>query len=490
MEKPFIEKRVLADQAKLDPEDWDVFRRSAHAMLEAAIDHMQRAEEGRVWTPFPEDMKVSLGVPVPQQPTDLDKVREQIETLLPYGVGNTHPRFFGWVHGSGSPGNLIAEIAASALNANLGGRDHGAIYVERQVVEWCRQIMRFPSSASGLIVTGTSMATVIALKIARDRALGWQSRSDGIGNTRLVGYTSEQTHSCVARAFDILGLGSAALRKVPTDADYRLDLNALEAALAADKASGLTPFTVIGTAGSVNVGSIDDLNTLSAICEKEGLWFHIDGAFGALGMLCDAVRPKLAGLEKADSVAFDFHKWMHVNYDAGCVLIRNKDEHLRTFSERPEYLKGKERGLAAGHPWPVDFGPELSRGFRALKVWTQIVEHGTTKLGNVVERNCDQAAYLGDLVSASNATELLAPVALNICCFRVVREGMVEQELDALNEEIVIRLQEEGTAAPSTTILRGRVAIRVNITNHRTRLQDMDVLFDRIVTLSGTEPHP
>ncbi len=452
-----IEKRTSSSQAKLDPDDWVIFRRSARAMLDAAIDHMQRAEEGRVWTPFPKKMRDSFDVAPPKQPAEIDHVREQIEALLPYGVGNTHPRFFGWVHGSGSPGNLIAEIATSALNANLGGRDHGAIYVERQVLEWCRNIMCFPPSASGLIVTGTSMATIIALKIARDRALNWRSRTGGVVNEKLVGYTSEQTHSCVSRAFDILGLGSEALRKIPTDAGYRIDLVALEEALALDKANGLKPFTIIGTAGSVNVGSIDNLKALSMICAREGLWFHVDGAFGALGMLSDSIRHKLEGLDEADSVAFDFHKWMHVNYDAGCALIRNGEEQLRAFSERPEYLRSTKRGLAAGYPWPVDLGPELSRGFRALKIWTQIVEHGTIKLGKVVERNCEQAAYLGRLLEACDAIELLAPVTLNICCFRIVERGLTEQELDVLNDEIVISLQEEGTAVPSTTIMDGIV---------------------------------
>lgn len=481
------EDRDPSHQARLDPQDWEAFRDTARAMLDTAIDHMQQAEQGRVWTPFPEATKSALIVEVPSQPTDVDQVRERLEQLLPYGVGNTHPRFFGWVHGSGAPGNMIAEIAASAMNANLGGRDHGAIYVERQVVEWCRQMMRFPKGTSGLVVTGTSMATVVALKVARDRALGWQSRRQGVGAARLVGYTSEQTHSCVARAFDILGLGSDALRKIPTGADFRLDVAALEARLEADKAAGLTPFAVIGTAGSVNVGAIDDLAAIAEICDREGLWFHVDGAFGALAMLSDSLRPRLSGLEQADSVAFDFHKWMHVNYDAGCVLVRNETEHLKAFSDRPEYLETKQRGLASGFPWPVDFGPELSRGFRALKVWAHIIEHGTEKLGRVVERNCDQAAYLGRLVRANGSTELMAPVALNICCFRVVRNGMSQEELDALNDEIVMQLQEEGTAAPSTTIIGGRTVIRVNITNHRTRHDDMDILFGRILELNETD---
>lgn len=472
-------------QTRLDPEDWVKFRETAHTMLDAAIDHLQQADLGRVWTPYPEEAKSQLDVIAPVEPSDLDQVRQQLEALLPYGVGNTHPRFFGWVHGSGSPGNMIAEIAASAMNANLGGRDHAAIYVERQVVEWCRQIMNFPEGASGLITTGTSIATVVALKVARDRALDWASRRQGVAGANLVGYTSEQTHSCISRAFDILGLGADALRKIPTTDDYRIDLDALKDRIADDRKNGLTPFALIGTAGSVNVGAVDDLAALADISKSEGLWFHVDGAFGAFAMLNERQRPLLKGLERADSVAFDFHKWMQVNYDAGCVLIRDESEHLKTFSDRPEYLETKNRGLASGFPWPVDLGPELSRGFRALKVWAHITEHGTEKLGQIVDQNCQQAAYLSELVEGCEDTELSAPVALNICCFRVVRAGLTDAELDALNDEIVIRLQEEGTAVPSATVLKDRTVIRVNITNHRTRLKDMDILFDRVLELAN-----
>ncbi|WP_127114659.1 pyridoxal phosphate-dependent decarboxylase family protein [Shimia sediminis] len=468
----------------LDPENWEDFRASAHAMLEAALDRLEGAGQGRVWTPLPEDQKTAFQAPLPRTGHGNDAVQDQITALLPHGVGNTHPRFFGWVHGAGTPSNMIAEIAAAAMNANLGGRDHGAIYVERQVVDWCREMFGFPETASGLVVSGTSIATVIALKAARDRALGFATRTAGLNGARLVGYTSDQTHSCVARAFDILGLGSDALRKIPTDAEFRIDLAALRAAIARDQAAGLTPFALIGTAGAVNVGSIDDLDTMADIARDTGMWFHVDGAFGATAMLSTTRRPLLRGLERADSLAFDFHKWMQVNYDAGFVLIRSEEDHRSAFSERPDYLVATSRGLSAANPWPTEYGPELSRGFRALKIWAQIAEHGTEKLGRVVDQNCAQAAYLGDKARASTATELMAPVALNICCFRALRAGLTEAQLDSLNTEIVLRLQESGIAAPSTTKLYGKTAIRVNITNHRTRMEDIDILFEAVARLA------
>lgn len=291
-----------------------------------------------------------------------------------------------------------------------------------------------------------------------------------------MGYTSTQTHTCVSRAFDILGIGSDALRKIPVNGRFEMDVEALKTAIQADRSNGLTPFVVIGTAGTVNLGAIDDLMAISAIAKAEDLWFHVDGAFGASGVLSKKLKPRLEGIRHADSLAFDYHKWMHVNYDAGFVLIRSEEDHRHAFSERPDYLKGAERGLAAGNPWPVEYGPELSRGFRALKIWAQLNEHGAEKFGLLVDQNCEQAAYLGDLVTAHERMEVLAPVTMNICCFRYIRPDLDAKALDALNDEIVIILQLEGIAAPSTTLINGINAIRVNITNHRTKFSDLELL--------------
>lgn len=490
---------IFAPEQTLDPADWQAFRAQAHQLLDAAVDRMQAYREGPVWTPLPPALQAQYQVPLPVQGIGAEATQAHMAALLPYGVGNTHPRFFGWVHGSGTPGSLMAEITAAALNANLGGRNHGAMYVEKQVVNWCRELFQFPADASGLVVSGTSIATVIALKAARDRCFDFSNRQTGLqtglltgqqtgrqtglqrrAQGQLVGYTSVQTHSCVARAFDILGLGTNALRKIPVNERFEINTAALTTAIAQDRAAGLTPFVIIGTAGAVNVGAIDDLETLADIAQAEQLWLHIDGAFGALGVLSERLRPRLSGLQRADSLAFDFHKWLHVNYDAGFILMRSEPSHRRAFSERPDYLKGAERGLAAANPWPVEYGPELSRGFRALKIWAQLAEHGTAKLGALITQNCEQAAYLGALVSADAQLALMAPVAMNICCLRYQAEGLDAPVTDALNDEIVVQLQIQGIAAPSTTVVNGRSAIRVNITNHRTTRADLDLLVREI----------
>lgn len=467
----------------LDPQDWPAFRKTAHALLDAAMDKMQTAREGRVWTPFPSEMKLAFDQPLPETGQDEAALAAQLAELLPYGAGNTHPRFFGWVHGSGTPQNLLAEIAACAINANAGGRDHGAIYIERQVIRWCRELFGFPEGASGLIVSGTSLATIIALKVARDVRLEFSSRKGGLANTRLIGYASAEAHACNPRAFDILGLGSDALRKIPVNDRFEMDTAALRAAIAADRGAGLQPFVLIGTAGTVNTGATDPLTELADIAAAENLWFHVDGAFGALGSLVPEIASRFAAIARADSLAFDFHKWLHVNYDAGCVLVRDEAHHRHAFTDRPDYLKAATRGLAAGNPWPVEYGPELSRGLRALKVWSQITGFGTQRLGAAIARNCSQAAYLAQKVAADSRFELMAPVALNICCLRYAGAGISGAALDALNEEIVIRLQELGIAAPSTTRLNGATVIRVNLTNHRTRTADLDLLLAGIAAL-------
>jgi glutamate/tyrosine decarboxylase-like PLP-dependent enzyme len=319
--------------------------------------------------------------------------------------------------------------------------------------------------------------------VARHHHAGCDLRAEGLAAVpaRLVGYASSEAHSSVARAFELLGLGRNALRRVPVDADYRIDTAELARAIAADRRLGFRPFCVIGTAGTVNTGAIDDLAALADLAAAQGLWLHVDGAFGALAILSPRHRALLAGIERADSLAFDFHKWLHVQYDAGCVLVRRGDLHRDAFSFHAGYLERAARGLAGGAPWPCEFGPELSRGFRALKVWFTLKEHGTRKLGAAIADNCRQAVHLASRVLEEQHLQLMAPVALNIVCFRLRAPGLDQPALDRLNAEIVADLQESGIAAPSTARLPGGLAIRVNLTNHRTTDADLDLLLEAVI---------
>ena len=474
----------VRETGSLDPADWAGFRALAHRMLDVALDHAEGYRERPVWTPVPDDVKQALVEAPPIEPQGVERVCDDfINLVLPYATGNTHPRFFGWVHGSGTPGAIIADSLAAAINANLGGRDHGAIYVERQVTDWCRKLFGFPDSASGLVVSGTSMATFIALTTARFDKAGYDVRRRGVqpGEGRLVGYSSSEAHSCIDRTFDYMGLGQDALRVVPVDEGYRMDTGALRAAILADLDAGNRPFCVVGAAATVNTAAMDDLDAIADICAEFGLWFHVDGAFGAVAALSEMLRPRLKGIERADSIALDFHKWMHVQYDAGLVLVRREDLHREAFTLRREYLTAAPRGLAGGNPWPCEYGPELSRGFRALRIWFALKEHGLRRIAEKVEDNVRHAAYLAANIEAHPELELVAPVALNIVCFRFLAPGKTGDELQAINGEIVMDLQERGIAAPSTTTLNGELAIRVNITNHRTTFADLDLLADAVV---------
>jgi aromatic-L-amino-acid decarboxylase len=445
-------------------------------MLDDMLDHLEGVRGRPVWRPVPEAVKRRLDEGLPQAPTPLGEVYDAFrELVLPYGGGNIHPGFFGWVQGGGTPTGMLAEMLAAGMNANLGGREHAPVHVERQVIAWCREIFGLPATASGLLVGGTSTANLIALLVARTAALGRAVRREGLGErgARLTAYASRAAHGCIRKAMEMSGLGANALRLVAVDEDHRMDLAALARAVAEDRRRGFLPFFVAGTAGTVDVGAIDDLAGLADLAAAEGLWLHVDGAFGALAMLSPELRPKLRGIEQADSIAFDFHKWGQVPYDAGCILVRDGELHRQSFASEPPYLARVERGLGAGAPWFCDYGPDLSRGFRALKVWFTLKEHGAARIGESIRRTCELAGRLAAMVDSAPALRRCAPVPLNIVCFRYEDERLDGPALDGLNRDLVADLQESGVAAPSTTVLDGSLAIRAAIVNHRTEESDV-----------------
>jgi len=468
----------------LDPRDWSGFRRQAHAMLDDIVDYLQDIRGRPVWRPIPDGVREAFRAPLPAAPADLEAVHEEfMRHILPYTAGNVHPGFMGWVHGAGTPVGMLAEMLAAGLNANVGGRDHVPVEVERQVAAWMRQLFGFPESAGGLFVTGASMANLIGVLVARDAELGFETRCAGLGagEKRLAAYASEAVHGCIGRALDVAGIGSDALRKISTDSRGRIDMAALRAALDCDRQSGFTPFLLVGTAGSVDTGAIDDLDALADFAREHRLWFHIDGACGALAMMAPALAPRLKGIERADSLAFDFHKWGQVPYDAGFILVRDSVLQLRTFAASAPYLRREAEGLAAGSPWPCDFGPDLSRGFRALKTWFTLKVYGVEAIGASIARTCELAAYLARRIRETPELELLAPVELNIVCFRY-RAG----ESHRVNAQIAVELQKSGVAAPSTTMLNGTLAIRAAIVNHRTGVADLEKLIARTVAIGQT----
>jgi glutamate/tyrosine decarboxylase-like PLP-dependent enzyme len=452
-------------------------------MLDDMFDDVAGIRSRPVWQEMPSAARQELRSGLPREGADPASVYADVQRLvMPHLTGNRHPGFMGWVHGGGTPVGMLAEMLAAGMNANLGGRDHAPIEIERQVILWAAEMLGLPPETSGLLVTGTSIANLIAVLVARAAALGPAVRSVGVTDQRVAAYASAGAHGCIVRAMDMAGLGTDALRLVPTDRDHRMDIRALQDRIAADRAEGVRPFLVVGTAGTVDVGAIDDLAGLAELCRREDIWFHVDGAFGAMAALSPVLRPLVAGIEQADSVAFDFHKWAQVPYDAGCILVRDPARQLAAFAQRAGYLQRAQRGLAAGDVWPCDLGPDLSRGFRALKVWMTLRTYGADRLGAVAERTCRLAQYLAGRIETTPGLELLAPVALNIVCFRVTEDGL---DLDRLNAGIVEDLHESGLFAPSSTRVGGKLAIRAAIVNHRTGEADIDGLVDAVMRMSA-----
>jgi aromatic-L-amino-acid decarboxylase len=478
----------------LDPADWDEFRALAHRMLDDMIDHLSTLRSRPAWQPMPARVRERLDEPLPVHGEGAEAAyRDFALNVLPYSNGNRGPRFFGWVQGTGTPLGMMADMLASGMNPHLAGFDQAPAFVEHQVLRWFIEIMGFPPGASGVLTLGGSMANILGLAVARNSGAGFDVREAGLaaGAEPLSIYASTETHSWLKKAVELLGLGRSSLRPVPVDGGHRLEIPALQRMIREDRQAGRKPLCVVGTVGTINIGATDDLSALAHLCREEGLWFHVDGAFGALVRFSERLRPIAAGIEEADSLAFDLHKWMYQPFDVACLLVRDGALHHASFASSANYLAPMNRGVIAGGLPFADLGVDLTRGFRALKLWMSLKAHGVETFARLIEQNVDQAQHLARRIAEHPELELLAPVPLNIVCFRFAPPGATESDLDRINQEVLLRIQETGIAVPSSTLVEGRFALRCALVNHRSRREDLDVLVEAVIhighqVLAGT----
>jgi aromatic-L-amino-acid/L-tryptophan decarboxylase len=477
-------KPVIKEES-LDPRDWDELKKLGNVMVNDMVNFLQTIREQPVWTKPPQSAKNSFKTPLPYSPMELGEVYNEFkQNILPYYLGNIHPRYWSWVMGAGTAQSMLAEMLAAGMNCNVGIGDQAPMYVDRQVIDWCRQMMSFPPESSGALVSSASVANLNALIVARN-SVSTSIRSSGInGQKKMVVYASTETHSSIQKAAEIIGIGSDGVRKVKVNDKYEMDTVHLQELIEEDKKEGNIPFCIVANAGTVNTGAIDPLDKIFWICCKENLWMHVDGAFGALLKLLPEYDEQLDCLEFADSITFDLHKWMSIPYEAGMVLVKDADMHRKTFALQPDYISNNERGIAAGPELTSNFGFELSRNFKALKVWMSLKEHGIEKFARLIRQNITQAKHLTELIEQNEELELTAPTATNIVCFRFNPQKN-DLDLDKLNKEILMRLQETGIAAPSYTRLNGNYCMRVANVNHRTITNDFDVLVNEIIKIGN-----
>ena len=465
------------------------FRGAAHALVDGVADHLAALPSGPVWQPLPDALREQLlGLSLPEHPADLDDlVATTLRDLLPHAMGNGHPAFFGWVNPPPSLAGVMSSLAAAAMNPSVVSGDHADVHLERAVVRWLAELVGFPHApGAGLLTSGASAATIVCLAGARSRALGAAGhdvRRDGLaGAPRLTAYVPAEAHSCVRRALELLGLGSGAMREVPLDAG-RLDATALRASIDADRAGGALPALLVGSAGTVNTGAIDPLDALADVAAAEDVWFHVDGAYGAFGVLDPAIANRFRGMERADSLVLDPHKWLGVPVDAGCALVQRGDDLRDAFSLIPPYLR-QDTGAPVGTF--AEYGPEQTRPFRALKTWGTIAALGRGGIAAQVVRANALARELATLVEREPELELAAAPETSIVAFRARPAGCPPARLDELNRGLPEAVQARGRTFVTGTVFGGRETLRACILHPETSSEHLATLVAEVVAAART----
>ena len=473
------------DDRSLDPEDWTEFHQLAREMIDTTVADLEALEAKTGWRPLGESDKDAFRTPLPVEGSGLrDAYQDFLRVVKPFPFGQHTRRFWGWAGGVGTPDGVLASMLNAALHSPNIIHHHAGTWVDIQVLDWMREAFGFPAATAGNLTSGGSLANFTGLAVARHVRGGAQLRRNGVGRTRFTVYGSSATHYSIPKSLDLLGLGERAFRELPVNKDFELDPSELEAALVRDRRKGFRPICIVGNAGTVGTGAIDPLNDLADVAKRHDLWFHIDGAFGAIAAFSDTHRSLVSGIERADSLAFDFHKWLSQPYDVGCVLVANGEALEDTFRFGTSYTAPIPGSLTDS---PVVFGnrgPELSRALRGLPMWLSLKTHGARRFGEMVDKNIAQARYLEDLVRAEPRLELLATGPLSVVNFRYRgTRRRSAQVLNNLNAQLLAEIQKRGLAIPSAYSVDGKSSIRVCNLNHRSTKSDFDALVAAAVSL-------
>jgi aromatic-L-amino-acid/L-tryptophan decarboxylase len=472
--------------------DWDAgrARELTGAMLDLWCELLDRMGELPVSRPLDEaGVARAAALPVPEQPLSIPQLADLLRPLvLDHSTLCGHPGFMAYISGSGTVPGAAADLLAAGFNPNVGGwtLSPAATELELHLMRWLAEQFGLPAGAGGLMTSGGAASNLTALKAARDARTDGDVRRDGVDGLRLVLYASTESHATIVEAADMLGLGERAVRAIATDDGYRMRFGDLRRAVADDLAAGMHPFAVVATAGTTATGAIDPLPEAADLCAEHDLWLHVDAAYGGAAVLAPTLRPLLDGIERADSIAFDPHKWLYTPQSSACLLVRDPHDLLRSYSIDAAYVRDDAslsgRGTNIG-----ELGPQWSRAFMALKVWLSLAAHGTEAYGRRIAHDVELARYLDRRVREHPDLQPMCPVTLSIACFRYApaAAGLDPAALDALNERLMVAIRRDGRAFPSNAELGGRYCLRACLVNHRTEAADIDALVDATVELGA-----
>ncbi len=461
---------------------YNEFRKSGHYLVEYIADYLEQVENKALFPKTePSALYKLFDEPIPNQPHSLEELQKELEQkLVPNSTHVNHPGYMGLITPSPNPAGILADFLVSALNQNVGAWSIGpaAVVMERQVIRWLNDLIGYDEKAGGNLTSGGMMANFIGIKLGRDAASNNTAQHEGLNGTHAA-YVSEERHVSVDKAIDSVGIGRNYLRTLPTNDKYQLRIDALEKAIAEDKANGIKPLCIVGLAGTTNLGAVDDLEQLHHIAQRENCWLHVDAAYGGGMLLSHKFTNALKGIHLADSVTIDPHKWFYAPLDAGAILVKDHDQLTRSFGISPPYLTDQSEEKNERYLFYVH-GFEQSKRFRGLKVWMSFRHYGKDKIGEWVDNNIEQAKHLHDLAAAEGVFISATEPVMSAVCLRFKAADLSREQLRKLHHRVAAQIEKEGQFWFATTEMKGETWFRINPVNINTRLEHIDKLYQTL----------